>query len=110
MEFEAKHQDEEEFEIAAVQSVGVSSGQSVRTFAIFREIPVHFEFGLGYLPIFSKSMVIHFKLDLRNPRRPKKVRRINGPYIISDLKLVYSNEIPSRSGLSQYLELIPYLG
>jgi hypothetical protein len=83
------------------------SATGIRTFLIFKDLPVHFEFRVGDFPNFPNGTIIHFELSLRNPRKPKQVRKVNGPYTIVSSKLIYSNKQASRDGLSQYIELSP---
>jgi hypothetical protein len=83
------------------------SATGVRTFLIFKDLAVHFEFRVGYFPRLPDGTIIHFELSLRNPRKPKQIRKIDGPYMITGSKLIYSNKQASRHGLSQYIELVP---
>jgi hypothetical protein len=79
----------------------------ITTFLIFLDLPSHFEFRVSKMPVVPLGTIIHFKLRLRNPKDPKRLRKIDGPYSLVRKKLVYSNEISNRTGLSQYLEFSP---
>lgn len=76
----------------------------IRTFLVFLDLPIHYEFRVADIPILSEGMVIEFELDLVDPKSRKK-RRVEGPHVILRRKLVYSTSRSSSTGLTQYLEL-----
>jgi hypothetical protein len=80
---------------------------SFRTFFIFLDLPFHFEFRVSNAPLFNVGSSFHVKLNLRNPKDPKRIRKMDGAYLVKNRKIVYSNEIPSKQGWSQYLSLAP---
>lgn len=84
--------------------MGVESG-SVRTYLVFQDLPVHVEYRIGDMPLIPEGTVICFKVNLKHPRDPKRIRKIDGSYEIVKRRLVYSLEKPGSQGLSQYLEL-----
>ena len=84
-----------------------SQSGTVRTFLVFMDLPVHYEYRTGEWPILPVNTVIEFDTVLRNPEDPSLERRIGGSYFVSGRKLRYSTTRPSRSGLTQYLELSP---
>jgi hypothetical protein len=77
----------------------------IRTFLIFLDLPVHFEFRSQDMPLIPEGTAIHFRLSLRNPKDPKRVRDVDGEYVVKRRKLIYTTQRPSLMGLSQYLEL-----
>lgn len=87
---------------------GMAGGAgNVRTFLVFTDLPVHYEYRAGEWPILPVNTVIEFDTVLRNPEDPSLERRIGGSYFISTRKLRYSTTRPSRAGLTQYLEMSP---
>ena len=109
-----KDQKKEEEEWEAVNEVQLDlTGEvltgNMRTFFIFLDLPLHFEFRVSNAPLFNVGSSFHVRLNLRNPKDPKRLREINGEYSVKQAKVVYSNEVPSKQGWSQYLELAPLL-
>lgn len=78
----------------------------VRTFLVFMDLPVHYEYRAGEWPLLSENTVIEFDTVLRSPENPKLERRIGGSYRVKPI-LRYSTVRPGRNGLTQYLELRP---
>lgn len=78
----------------------------VRTFLVFLDVPVHFEFRAD-MPLIPEGTEIEFRMALRNPKDPKRVRTIDGPYKVLRRKCIYSTQKSSIMGFSQYLELSP---
>jgi hypothetical protein len=73
---------------------------------VFTELPIHIEFQVAPLPILDPGRVIDLDLSLRHPKDPRKVRKVQGPHIVSSSKLRYESDgKPSRRGFSQYLEM-----
>ena len=83
------------------------SDASVRTFFVFTDLPFHYEYRAQNMPLLPKGVLIEFDLDLRDPERRDLMRRVDGPYVVSATKVVYSTKRPSRMGLTQFLELSP---
>lgn len=82
---------------------GMETG--VRTFLVFLDLPIHYEFRVSNMPLLPESTVIEFALDLVDPADPKsKKRRVEGPHVVMRRKLVYSTSRASSIGLTQYLE------
>lgn len=79
----------------------------IRTYLVFKDLPVHVEYRVGDMPIMLEGTKIDFRIDLRHPRFPKKIRKVDGEYTISKSRLIYSSESPRSQGLTQYLELDP---
>lgn len=84
-----------------------SSSGLVRTFLVFLDLPVHYEFRASEMPLLEEGTKIEFDLELRNPKDPKRVRKVQGEYRVQRRKLVFGTSKPSVMGLSQYLELSP---
>ena len=85
----------------------VVSGGNIRTFFIFLDLPQHLEFRAGEMPIMSSGDHIELDIALKHPRNHKKMRKINGKYLINQRILKYSSGRSNLMGLSQYLELKP---
>lgn len=79
----------------------------LRTFFVFLDLPIRYEFRVQDAPYFVQGTEMRLKLDLRNPKDPSRVRKINGVYKVECCRLVYSNEVVTKTGWSQYLELRP---
>ncbi len=77
----------------------------LRTFFIFSDLPQHIEYRASDMPLMPEFLTIALDLSLRNPRNPKKSRRILGDYQITKNTVKYSSCDPSRMGMTQYLEL-----
>lgn len=76
----------------------------IRTFLVFLDLPIHYEFRATDLPLLPEGTVIEFNLTLKDPRS-RKSREVLGPYKVVKRKLVYNTVKASSSGFSQYLEL-----
>jgi len=85
--------------------VSLHRSSSVRTFFVFIDLPQHIEFRAGEMPLISKGTELELDMALRNPRNPKKVKRIQGVHNVVRSVLKYSSTRPPMMGLSQYLEL-----
>lgn len=79
--------------------------ESVRTYLVFQDLPVHVEYKVSDMPLIPEGTLICFKMDLRHPREPKRIRKVDGTYKVVKRRLIYSLEKPSAQGLTQYLEL-----
>lgn len=79
----------------------------VRTYLVFHDLPVHVEYRVSDMPLVPEGTQIDFRIDLRHPRNPKRVRKVNGAYVVQKRYLIYSSEKPRDQGLTQYLELDP---
>jgi len=77
----------------------------VRTYLVFQDLPVHIEYRVGDMPLIPEGTIICFKVNLKHPRDPKRIRKVDGTYKIVRRRLIYSSEKPSAQGLTQYLEL-----
>lgn len=80
--------------------------QLVRSYFIFTDLPIHVEYAAGLLPLLDEGRVINFELSLKNPKHPKKVREVNGAYLVSKVKLTFATR-DQKLGLTQYIELTP---
>jgi hypothetical protein len=75
----------------------------IRTYLVFLDLPIHYEFRVSDMPILPEGMIIEFELDLMDPKS-RRSRRVEGPHVITRRKLVYSTSRPLSTGLTQYLE------
>lgn len=71
------------------------------TYFVFTDLPKHIEFRTEDLPILKEGMEVDFELNIRNPRDPKKTKRIEGLHVITRIILKYGGK---RSGFTQYVE------
>jgi len=71
------------------------------TFFVFVDLPKHIEFRSQDLPILKEGTFMDFNISIRNPKDPKKVRKIEGLHLVSRSILKYGGK---RPGLTQYLE------
>ena len=79
---------------------------NVRTVFVFLDLPFHFEFRAGSLPLINKDVEIIFEsMTLKSPKAPGKSRTIEGSYIVERRILRFGSLKPSFSGLTQYLEM-----
>lgn len=78
-----------------------------RTYLVFKDLPVHVEYRVEDMPVMPEGAQIDFRIDLRHPRYPKRIRKVDGAYSISKRRLIYSFENSRNQGLTQYLELDP---
>lgn len=85
-----------------------SVGGNIRTFLVFLDLPVHYEYRAPDLPVLTKGLVVEFYLTLKDPRTSHS-RLVEGPYEVTRCKLVYRTDKPSLTGLTQYIELIRVL-
>ena len=79
----------------------------VRTYLVFHDLPVHIEYRVGDMPLMPEGVLITFKVNLRHPREPKRIRKVDGTYKLIKRRLIFSSEKPDARGLTQYLELEP---
>lgn len=80
----------------------MSGSGSVRTFAVFVDLPVHVELALPLMPLLLEDLVVHFdELRVPCPEGTGKHWSVRGPYRVVRVKLTYG----SRRGLSQFVEL-----
>jgi hypothetical protein len=77
----------------------------VRTYLVFKDLPVHVEYRTNDMPLIPEGIEIRFKASLRHPNFPKRIRKMDGIYKVIKRRLIYSSDRPSAQGLSQYLEL-----
>ena len=84
----------------------MASGEStnVRTYLVFLDLPVHYEYKVPNMPMVMEGVVIEFFLALKDPRTGHS-RTIEGSYKVTRRKLVYRTDRPSLAGLTQYIEL-----
>lgn len=80
----------------------------IRTVLVFLDLPVHYEFRSSDMPLMPEGTKIEFDMELRNPKDPRRVRKVQGEYMVMRRKLVYETSRPSMTGLSQFLELSPH--
>jgi hypothetical protein len=71
---------------------------NVRTYLVFLDLPVHYEYRVPDMPMMTKGVVVEFFLTLKDPRT-RHSRLIEGPYEVTRCKLI------SLAGLTQYIEL-----
>lgn len=76
---------------------------TLKTFLVFKDLPVHVEYRAGDCPLLKKGLQVDFQIDLRNPMNPKKIRKVDGTFVIDRVHLVYSG----KEGWAQYIELSP---
>lgn len=79
----------------------------MRTYLIFQDLPMHVEYRVDDMQLIPEGTEIHFKLDLRHPREPKRIRKIDDTYRVEKRRLIFSTDKSDAQGLSQYLELHP---
>jgi len=76
--------------------------QSIRTKAVFLDLPYHCEYDIAIYQIIPVNFVIEFEnLSLKDKKNPQKARIINGIYLVEAVTSKY------RDGLVQYIELCP---
>ena len=90
------------------KDIGLSSSSlagvgKIRTFFIFLDLPVHYEFRVDDLPIFPEGTIVDMDLDLKDPRSERS-RSIRGRHVVLQRKLMYTTKRCSKMGLTQYLE------
>ena len=91
-----------------VQTVGLSSSGQIRTFCIFLDLPKHVGLRMEGIPLLNVGEVIEFDLLVKDPRDPKRTRKIDGAYYVFRRVLKYASDTrPSLMGLTQYLEWAP---
>ena len=94
-------------ETTDVEETAQLEGRSVvRTFFVFTDLPVHYEYRVHDMPLIPEGLEIEFDTVLENPKDPTLKRRVSGPYRVRR-KVRYSTSQPSKLGLTQYLELSP---
>ena len=59
------------------------------------------------MPLISVGFVMEVQANLKHPRDPRKIRKLDGTYVVNRTRIVYSTQKPSRAGLTQYLEIGP---
>jgi hypothetical protein len=77
----------------------------IRTYLVFKDLPVHVEYRVSDMPIVPEGVCIRFKVNLKHPRDLNRIRKVDGNYKVSKRLLVYSFENQCNKGLTQYLEL-----
>lgn len=88
----------------------VGTSGSVRTFFVFLDLPTHVEYRVPDMPIMSEGTQIDVEMDVRYPRDPRKMRPLDGPYVVHRRRLIFTTKRRDAMGLSQYLELKPVQG
>lgn len=83
------------------------SEAGIRTFAVFKDLPIHVEYRVADMPLIPEGTQILFQTDLRYPRNPNKIRKVDGIYVVVKRKLIYSSGRLEVAGLTQYLDLEP---
>jgi hypothetical protein len=68
---------------------------------VFLDLPKHIEFRAQDLPLLREGLVMDFNLTIRNPKDPKRTRKIEGSHVINRIILKYGGK---RSGVTQYIE------
>lgn len=82
----------------------LSGSTNVRTFLVFLDLPIHYEYRVPDMPLLAEGVIIEFFLTLKDPRTGHS-RPIEGPYKVTHRKLIYRTDKPSLAGLTQYIEL-----
>jgi hypothetical protein len=90
----------------SVVDLGSSSGNGVRTFLIFLDLPRHVEFRTDGFPVLEEGAVVDFDLTVHDPKGVGKPRELKGPYRVKRRVLKFSTG-RAKGGFSQYLELDP---
>jgi hypothetical protein len=80
---------------------------ALRTFLVFLDLPKHVEFRVEGWPLLEEGTVVNFDLQVKERPDSRKPRDVVGPYRVKRRVLRFSTGRPSRSGLSQYLEMEP---
>lgn len=77
----------------------------MRTYLVFQDLPMHIEYRVDDMPLIPDGTKIYFKLDLRHPSDPKRIRKIDGTYQVDSKRLIFSTD--KCQGLTQYLVMCP---
>lgn len=85
----------------------MTSSGLVRTFFVFMDLPTHVEYRVPDMPVMSEGTQIDVEMDAKYPRDPRKMRSLDGPYVVHRRRLIFTTKRPDAMGLSQYLELKP---
>lgn len=88
--------------------IGRSDGSGgVRTVIVFLDLPVHFEFRAGSMPLLPEGAEIVFDpMTVRSAKHPGRTRTVSGPYLVERRVLRYGSRA-GLSGLTQFLEMKP---
>jgi hypothetical protein len=105
IEVEVKRHQDCQHENQAIDSARVNNAgvESVRTFFVFTDFPMHYEFRVSGIPLLEEGTVVEFFLELKDPKS-KNIKMMEGPYRVSRRKLIYRTDKQSLIGLTQYLE------
>jgi hypothetical protein len=79
----------------------------MRTFLVFLDLPVHYEFRVHDMPLLPRGTEVEFDAVLKDPSDARLSKRVFGAYRVVRNKVRYSTTKPSRLGLTQYLEMAP---
>lgn len=80
----------------------------MRTVIVFLDLPVHYEFRAGSMPLLPEGTEIVFEaMTLRNPKDRTKTRTVDGAYSVERRVLRFGSSRPGLAGLTQYLEMRP---
>jgi hypothetical protein len=86
---------------------GQEGSGGVRTVIVFLDLPVHFEFRAGSMPLLPEGTEIVFDpMELKSAKHPGKTRTVSGSYLVERRVLRYGSR-PGLSGLTQFLEMKP---
>ena len=85
-----------EFELSAQSGSG-----TFPTYFVFLDLPKHIEFRFSDLPLMKEGTKVEFDMNIRNPRDPRRTKRICGLHIISRCVLKCGGK---RTGITQYIE------
>ena len=85
---------------------GMSSGTSgnLRTVYVFVDLPIHYEFRAGLLPLLPIGSKIVFDPITVRDTKTKHSKIIEGPHVVTN-RIIRHGSRPSLSGLTQYLEV-----
>ena len=84
----------------------MSESGGVRTVFVFLDLPVHYEFRAGPLPLLEeRSEIVFEQMTLKNPKDLKRDRTIEGAYVIERRILRFGASRPGFTGMTQYLEM-----
>lgn len=87
-------------------AIGASDGSgNVRTVFVFLDLPVHYEFRAGFLPLIPERTEIVFEAMKLRGSDPSRTRNVEGAYEVARRVLKYGTTRPGLSGLTQYLEM-----
>ena len=85
----------------------MSYAHYLRTVIVFTDVPKHIEFRVSDWPLLDEGVVIEMDVELKNPKDPSRVRKIQGEYVVEKKRNKHSSKSGSTNGFTQYLEMGP---